>query len=224
MRRNTPRQPSDVLFQNRKDAGEKLAVCLCNLDLHEPLILALPRGGVPVAVEVAKALAAPLDLLLVRKLGTSWQPELAVGAIFDGIHPHTVVNEDAARTMGVTESDIIRIAKIQFEELEHRRHLWLGGRKRLPIAGHDTIIVDDGIATGASMRVALEALRNEGAARLILASPVAAADAVDALRVLCDDAIILAIAREFSAVSDFYRDFRQIRDSEVKHLLQQALA
>jgi putative phosphoribosyl transferase len=223
MRRKSLKLAKEALFFNRKDAGEKLAACFANFDLKKPLVLALPRGGVPVAIEISKALVAPLDLLLVRKLSTSWQPEMAVGAIFGGTHPYTVVNEDIARTMGITEADVIRIAKIQFEELEHRRHLWLGGRQRVPIAGRDTIVVDDGIATGASVRVALEVARRESPSRLILACPVVSTETAESLRGLCDDVIFLATPRYFVGVSEFYRDFRQISDGEVKHLLQHAL-
>jgi putative phosphoribosyl transferase len=133
MQLKRPKLRKEVLFRNRKDAGKKLAARIANFDLQRPLVLALPRGGIPVAIEIAKVLVTLLDLLLVRKLSTSWQPEMAVGAIFGGTNPYTVVNEDIARTMGITEADVTRIAKIQFEELEHRRHLWLGGRQRISI-------------------------------------------------------------------------------------------
>jgi putative phosphoribosyl transferase len=148
---------------------------------------------------------------------------MAVGAIFGGTNPYTVINEDIARTMGITEADVTRIAKIQFEDLEHRRHLWLGGRQRISVVGRDAIVVDDGIATGASVRIALEVTRRESPARLILACPVVSADTAESLRGLCDDAIFLATPQHFTAVGEFYRDFRQISDGEVKHLLQQAL-
>jgi predicted phosphoribosyltransferase len=211
-----------VLFQDRKDAGRRLAQKLAACGLENPLVLALPRGGVPVGVEIARTLGAPLDLLLARKIGTSWQPELAIGAVIAGSHPRTVINRDIANIAGVTEADLTRIAKIQFEELERRRHLWLGRRHSLSPAGHTAILVDDGVATGATMRVALEAVRAENPLRLVLASPVAPEETAQMLRALCDDAVFLETPRNFSSVGAFYRDFHQLRDGEVRALLNSA--
>jgi predicted phosphoribosyltransferase len=213
------RPASPVLFQDRRHAGRLLAQKLVQRAPENPLVLALPRGGLPVGVEIARALDAPLDLLLARKIGTSWQPELAIGAVIGGPHPRTVINRDIASIAGVTDADLTRIAKIQFEELERRRHLWLGRHHSLSPSGHSAILVDDGIATGATMRVALEALRAENPLRLILASPVAPEETARMLGSLCDEAIFLETPRSFTAVSAFYRDFRQLRDGEVRSLL-----
>jgi putative phosphoribosyl transferase len=211
-----------VLFQDRKEAGRRLAQELAARALENPLVLALPRGGVPIGVEIARALGAPLDLLLARKIGTSWQPELAIGAVIGGSRPRTVINRDIANIAGVTDADLTRIAKIQFDELERRRHLWLGRRHSLSPAGHTAILVDDGVATGATMRVALEAVRAENPLRLILASPVAPRETARMLRTLCDEAIFLETPETFRAVGAFYRDFHQLRDSEVRDLLKSA--
>jgi len=211
-----------VPFQDRKDAGRRLAQKLATCGLQNPLVLALPRGGVPVGVEIARTLGAPLDLLLARKIGTSWQPELAIGAVIGGLHPKTVINRDIASIAGVTEADLARIAKIQFEELERRRHLWLGRHHSLSPAGHTAILVDDGVATGATMRVALEAVRAENPLRLVLASPVAPEQTAQMLRGLCDEAVFLETPRTFSAVGAFYRNFHQLRDGEVRALLNSA--
>jgi putative phosphoribosyl transferase len=208
-----------ILFQDRSEAGRLLAQKLVRHASENPLVLALPRGGLPVGVEIARALDAPLDLLLARKIGTSWQPELAIGAVIGGTHPRTVINRDIASIAGVTDADLARIAKIQFEELERRRHLWLGRRHSLSPADRSVILVDDGIATGATMRVALEALGAENPLRLILASPVAPEETARMLRPLCDEAVFLQTPHNFSAVGAFYRDFRQLRDGEVRSLL-----
>jgi predicted phosphoribosyltransferase len=208
-----------ALFRDRREAGRLLAQKLAPHAPENPLVLALPRGGLPVGVEIARALDAPLDLLLARKIGTSWQPELAIGAVIGGPHPRTVINRDIAGIAGVTDADLARIAKIQFEELERRRHLWLGRRHPLSPSGRSVILVDDGIATGATMRVALEALRAENPLRLILASPIAPEETARMLRALCDEAVFLETPRDFSAVGAFYRDFRQLRDGEVRSLL-----
>lgn len=211
-----------VLFQDRRQAGRRLAEKLVALAPENPLVLALPRGGVPVGVEIARALHAPLDLLLVRKIGTSWQPELAIGAVIGSAHPRTVINRDIANIAGVTEADLTRITRIQFEELERRRHLWLGRHHSLSPEDRTAILVDDGVATGATMRVALEAVRAQNPLRVILASPVAPEETAQMLRPLCDEAVFLETPRSFSAVSAFYRDFHQLRDGEVRNLLNSA--
>lgn len=208
-----------VLFQDRSDAGRQLAQKLTHLRDLNPVVLALPRGGVPVAVEIAAALGAPLDLLLVRKIGVPWQPELAAGAILDGKHPQVVINDEIVRAAGVSESDIQRIAAAELGEIERRRELWLGGRARIPIEGRAAIIVDDGIATGASIRVALEATRAEKPARLVLAVPVAPSETLDSLRKSADETVFVAAPFDFRAVGAFYRDFRQLEDKDVQELL-----
>jgi putative phosphoribosyl transferase len=204
------------------DAGRQLAERIAALNLHQPMVLALPRGGVPIAIEIAKALPAPLDLLLVRKIGLPWQPELAVGAVLGGTAPHIVVNDEVARHAHMDEAEIARMARVQLEEIEHRRRMWLSHRDHLPIRNRDVIVVDDGIATGATARVALEAVRNEEPARLLLASPVVPHAVADILRDACDDAVFLAIPKELISVGMYYKDFHQLHDDEVKKLLNRA--
>jgi putative phosphoribosyl transferase len=210
---------SPVLFQDRSAAGEQLAQKLLHLKDRDPVVLALPRGGVPVAVAIAEALHAPLDLLLVRKIGVPWQPELAAGAILDGKHPQVVINDEIVRQAGVSQSDIQRIAAAELGEIERRRDLWLGGRSRIAIAGRTAIIVDDGIATGASVRVALEAVRSEKAAHIVLAVPVAPAETLRSLRKSADEIVCVAAPPDFRAVGAYYRDFRQLEDKDVQELL-----
>lgn len=210
------------LFRDRHDAGAQLAGRLAAMDLHNPLILALPRGGVPVAIEIAQALKAPLDLLLVRKIGLPWQPELAVGAVLNGNEPHTVINEQIARAAHLDEADIVRIARTQLEEVAHRRRIWLSDREHVPVTGRTAILVDDGAATGASMRVALDAVKMQNAAQIILAVPVAADIVANSLREACDQLVVLAAPRDFVSVGMYYRDFRQLQDDEVRALLNRA--
>jgi putative phosphoribosyl transferase len=192
------------------------------LEQSRPLVLALPRGGVPVGIEVASALHAPLDLLLVRKIGVPGHSELAAGAVIDGPRPRTVINEDVVRMAGVSQSDIAKIVEVELAKIERRRRLWLSGRTHIPVTGHSAIVVDDGIATGASARVALQAVRAEGAARVILAMPVAPAETAETLRGECDDMVCLATPEDFMAVGIYYEDFHQVDDEEVRELLQRA--
>jgi putative phosphoribosyl transferase len=222
VRRQAVLADDQFLFRDRSDAGRQLAERIAVLNLHKPLVLALPRGGVPLAIEIAKTLQAPLDLLLVRKIGLPWQPELAVGAVLDGTKPHTVINEEVARRAHIDEADIARMARVQLEEIEHRRRMWLSHRAHLPIQGRSAIVVDDGVATGATVRVALEAVRKEGPVRLILASPVVPQYVAELLRGECDDAVFLATPKDLISVGMYYKDFHQLHDDEVKQLLNHA--
>ncbi len=210
---------SDLLFQDRHDAGRRLAQKLLHLKAGRPVVLALPRGGVPVGYEIAAALDAPLDLLLVRKIGAPWQPELAVGAVVDGRYPHTVLNEDVVQSLGIPESYIEAERARQVEEIERRRAVYLQGRTPADVAGRAALVVDDGIATGATVRVALRAVRRAGARWLVLAVPVAPADIVERLREEADEVVVLAMPDPFIAVGAHYRDFRQLDDAEVIALL-----
>jgi putative phosphoribosyl transferase len=210
------------LFRDRADAGRQLADRVAMLNLQNPLVLALPRGGVPAAVEIAQVLRAPLDLLLVRKLGLPWQPELAVGAVLDGDAPRMVINADVAQHAHMNEADIRRIAEAQLEEIAHRRRMWLDQRAHVPIEGRSAILVDDGIATGASVRAALDAVKARKAARTVLAVPVVADFVAEALRAACDEAVFLATPQDLASVGMYYRDFHQLRDDEVKRMLSQA--
>lgn len=218
------REEEQFLFRDRKDAGDQLAKRLAAMKPEKPLVLALPRGGVPIAIEIARALGAPLDLLLVRKIGLPWQPELAVGAVLDGARPQTVINEQVAQLAHMDEADIVKIARAQLEEIERRRHMWLGHRDHVPVAGRTAIVVDDGVATGATVRVALDAVRAQNPKRVILAVPVIADFVAEALREACDELIYLAAPRNLVAVGIYYKDFHQLRDEEVRTLLRQAWA
>jgi putative phosphoribosyl transferase len=211
-------------FENRTTAGCLLGAQLAQLDLVDPVVLALPRGGVPVALEVARALKAPLDLLLVRKIGVPWQPELAVAAVMDGAEPVVVVEPHVRAETGVKQEYIDRRAQEELAEIERRRRTYLANRTPLAVAGRTAIVVDDGIATGTTVRAALRGLRRRGPARLVLAVPVAPPDTVEALRSEVDDLICLAQPRFFGAIGYFYRDFHQLSDEEVIEQLRQAPA
>ena len=211
-----------ALFADRSEAGRRLAERLLRFKEAQPVVLALPRGGVPVAYEVARALAAPLDLVLVRKIGAPFQPELAVGAVVDGGRAETVVNEEVVRELQVPESYLADESARQLDEIERRRRLYFAGRTRAAVAGRTAIVVDDGIATGATMEAALRATRRAGPQRLVLATPVAPPDTVERLRPLVDEVVCLATPRRFGAIGAFYGDFRQLGDQEVIDLLRRA--
>jgi erythromycin esterase-like protein/predicted phosphoribosyltransferase/dienelactone hydrolase len=210
------------LFDDRSDAGRKLAARLARLDAPDPAVYALPRGGVPVALEIAKALKAPLDLVLVRKIGAPGQPELALAAVVDGEEPQTVVNEDVAAMTGASAAFLEAARRRELAEIERRRALYLGGRPRVSPAGRTAIVVDDGLATGATAKAALRALRRQGAARLILAVPVAPADTLRAMRAEADEVICLETPEPFYGVGGFYRDFDQLSDEAMLALLRRA--
>ena len=209
-------------FEDRADAGRQLAAALVRLELASPVVLALPRGGVPVAYEVAKALKAPLDLVLVRKIGAPWQPELAVGAIVDGDEPELVINEDVRAQIGVADSFLRKERDVQLREIERRRQLYLEGRPPLPVRDCTAILVDDGIATGATMRAALRATRRRQPRSTIVATAVAPPETVDVLRGEADQVVCLYAPANFHGVGQFYSDFRQVDDATVAKLLRQA--
>ena len=203
------------VFANRQAAGRALADELRKRHFVDPVVLALPRGGVPVAVEIAKALKAPLDLVLVRKIGVPFQPELAAAAVVDGGEPEIVVNEDVISLARLDRDYINQEAKRELAEIERRRRVFLEERPRVPLEGRTLIVVDDGIATGASIRAALKALSRRAPKALILAVPVAPADVVEALRAEVDQLICLATPEPFFAIGIHYLDFRQLSDEEV---------
>lgn len=207
-------------FQDRTEAGRKLARALSQYAGQHPVILALPRGGVPVAAEVAAALDASLDLVLVRKIGVPFQPELAMGAIVDGANPLIVRNEDVIYSAGVDEADFKAVCDKELAEIERRRRRYLGNRPRVDIAGRTAIVVDDGIATGATTRAALRATRMRDPKALVLAVPVAPTDSIAALREEADDIVCLEDHTFFGAIGLYYRDFRQISDEEVIDILK----
>ena len=207
-------------FKNRSDAGRKLARALASYKEQQPVILALPRGGVPVAVEVAAALNAPLDLILVRKIGVPFQPELAMGAVVEGGAPIIVRNEDVIELAHIDESTFKAICDSELTEIERRRQRYLGSRQRADISGHTAIVIDDGIATGATTRAALRATRMRNPKRLILAVPVAPTSAVAELRSEADDLICLEDHELFGAIGLYYADFSQVSDDEVIEILK----
>jgi putative phosphoribosyl transferase len=207
-------------FKDRAEAGRRLAERLLHLKTSNPVVLALPRGGVPVAVPVAEALSAPLDLLLVRKIGAPGNPEYGIGAVVDGQRPATVLNEEIVETFSIPREYIERRRAEELREIDRRRALYLHGRRPVDLTGRTAIVVDDGVATGGTVRVALQALANAGTARrIVLAVPVAPPETADALRALCDEAVFLETPAEFYAVGAHYDDFRQVEDAEVIALL-----
>jgi putative phosphoribosyl transferase len=211
-------------YADRRDAGRRLAAALAHLKDRRPVVLALPRGGVAIGFEIARALAAPLDIVLVRKIGVPWQPELALGAVTDGGAPDIFVDRDLATRLAIPAGYIEGETEQQLREIERRRNAYCAGRPPLEIAGRTAIVVDDGIATGATMRVALRAVRRRGPARLVLAVPVAPAETPDAFRNEADEIICLEMPPAFGAIGFYYRDFHQMSDAEVTDLLARAAA
>ena len=210
-------------FDDRAAAGRALAARFAATRWPAPpLVLALPRGGVPVAAEVALALKAPLDLLLVRKIGAPLQPELAVAAVVDGASPEIVVDEETAALAGADRAYIEREAALELREIERRRRVYLGDRPPPVLTGRTVIVVDDGVATGTTVRAALKALRRQHPARIVLAFAVGPADTVAALRSEADEVICLMEPAEFHAVGLHYRDFHQVGDDEVLAALRAA--
>ena len=206
-------------FIDRMDAGRRLAKALAHYKAQRPVVLALPRGGVPVAAEVATVLDAPLDLILVRKIGVPFQPELAMGAVVDGGKPVIVRNEDVISLAGVSEREFNATCDQQLAEIERRRKLYLGDRPHPQIAGRTVIVVDDGIATGATTRAALQAIRMRKPSKLVLAVPVAPTESLKELRGEADEIICLEDYEDFGAIGLFYSDFRQVSDTEVIEIL-----
>ena len=207
-------------FKNRSDAGRKLAKALAGYKEQQPVILALPRGGVTVAAEVAAVLNAPLDLILVRKVGVPFQPELAMGAVVDGGAPIIVRNEDVIRLAEIDESEFKRICDSELAEIERRRQRYLGSRQRADVSGRTAIVVDDGIATGATTRAALRATRIRNPKKLVLAVPVAPTDTVAELRSEADEVICLEDHEFFGAIGTYYADFSQVSDETVIDILK----
>ncbi|MFZ1991132.1 MAG: phosphoribosyltransferase [Alphaproteobacteria bacterium] len=204
---------------DRETAGRLLAEKVAALELKDPVVLGLPRGGVPVAFEIAKRLNAPLDLVLVRKIGHPWQPELAIGAVVDGSEPQLVKNDEAMLGLPDAERILAEGEARELKEIERRRALYFGDRPRAAIAGKSAIVVDDGIATGATMRAALIATRRLGPAKLVLAVPVAPPEVIEALRSEVDDVVCLATPELFYAIGLWYQDFHQLTDKDVIALL-----
>jgi predicted phosphoribosyltransferase len=208
-----------VGFRDRSEAGRRLAKALETFKDQSPVVLALPRGGAPVAAEVAAALNAPLDLVLVRKIGVPYQPELAMGAVVDGPEPVTVRNEDVIRMSGVSEAEFAKARDQEIAENRRRRERFLGQRPRPELKGSTAIVIDDGIATGATTRAALRAVRAQGPKRLVLAVPVAPTTTLAELKAEADEIVCLEDHEPFGAIGFFYRDFRQLSDGDVTAIL-----
>jgi predicted phosphoribosyltransferase len=211
-----------ALFEDRQEAGRRLADRLAGAGYVDPVVLGLPRGGVPVAAAVAERLGAPLDVVLVRKLGAPGQEELAIGAIVDGAAPQIVRNEEIIAETGAGEDYIRAEAARQLETIERRRRQWLADHPFPELAGRTVVIVDDGCATGATARAAVLAIRRAGPARIVLAVPVASRDAVREIGRIADEVVALAVPEPFGAIGYFYADFGQVSDAEVGAMLRRA--
>ena len=211
---------SPTKFQNRSEAGQLLGERLGYLASERPVVLGLPRGGVPVAFEVAQALASPLDVLVVRKLGVPFHPELAFGAI--GEDDAQVLNTQLVQRLGLSKDTIAEVARHERAELIRRVEFYRGDRAALALIGRTVVIVDDGLATGATARVAVEVARARGAKRIIVAVPVSPREAVAELRTLADEVISLQVPTRFEAVGEWYEDFNQTTDDEVTSLLRKS--
>ena len=208
-------------FRDRADAGRKLAAALREIgELSDPIVLALPRGGVPVGFEVARALAAPLDVFVVRKLGVPGFPEYAMGAIASG--DIRVLNDDVITELGIGADALQRVTEHERTELARRERAFRGDRPRLQLADRTVILVDDGLATGATMRAAIRAVRQQQPQRIIVALPVGAADSCRRLAPEVDQWLCLATPEPFFGVGRWYADFDQTSDDEVKALLDRA--
>jgi putative phosphoribosyl transferase len=216
--------PISLPLRNRTEAGRLLAQAVAerlpDTRGDDAVVLALPRGGVPVAAEIARLLGAPLDLLFVRKIGLPWQRELAYAAVVDGDPPSLVLNEELAADCPQDEAWLDAEMQSELAEIARRRRAYLGGRAPLAVDGRTAILVDDGLATGTTARAALQALRARAPARLVLAVPVAPADTLERLAPDVDALVCLAAPEPFHAIGLHYRDFHQLDDAEVRALLK----
>jgi putative phosphoribosyl transferase len=209
-----------IMFINRKEAGRSLAGRLEHLRGEDLVVLGLPRGGVPVAYEVAVALEAPLDVIVVRKLGVPGDPELAMGAIGEG--GVRIVNESVLSMAGVRGEQLRKVEERERKELERRARLFRGEQERVPLAGRVALIVDDGIATGSTVRAAAQVARAQGAARVVVAAPVAPTETRSRLEADADEVVLVETPEPFFAIGQFYVDFTQTADEEVTDILTRA--
>jgi predicted phosphoribosyltransferase len=207
-------------FHDRQEAGRRLAAALASFKQQRPVVLALPRGGVPVASEVAEELAAPLDLVLVRKIGAPAQPELAMGAVVEGTPPVTLRNEPLIRALGIRDRDFNLVQDREVVEIKRRRQVYLGDRPRVEVAGRVAILVDDGIATGMTMRAAVRATAMRGPSRIVVAAPVASADIAEALRRDVGDVVCIEEHEDLVGIGCHYADFSQVSDDDVRRILR----
>lgn len=211
-----------MLFADRQEAGKLLTVRLQKFRDENPIVLALPRGGLPVGFEIASALGAQLDLVLVRKIPVPFEEELALGAIADGATPELVIDQSWKNILNIPQDYIDEAKADALQEIERRRHVYLGNRPPLEVTGKTVILTDDGIATGATMQAALRVTRRRHPAWLVLAVPVAPADTMRHLADDADEIVCLHTPEHFQAVGQFYRSFPQLRDEEVIALLELA--
>ena len=212
----------EAFLKDRADAGRRLAARLAGYRDETPIVLALPRGGVPVGAEVSRALGAPLDIFIARKLGAPGQPELGIGAVAQG--GLLVLNERIVRALKLSEGHIRRAAEEELREVGRRLRLLRGDRPEPEVRGRTVILVDDGLATGATARAAILALRERGPGRLVLAVPVCPPRTADLLLREVDDLVVLETPADFYAVGSYYEDFEQVSDEEVVRLLELARA
>jgi putative phosphoribosyl transferase len=206
-------------FVDRADAGRQLAARLAPYRGSDAVVLALPRGGVPVAAAIAAALEAPLDLVLVRKIGVPGQPELAMGALAGGRDPIIFRNEDIIRLAGISQAEFDAVKRAELGEINRRRQLYLGDRPEADLAGRTAILVDDGVATGATAIAALRAVRQRRPASLVLAAPVLAVEAIRLLEGEADTIVYLTAPTTLNGIGSFYSDFGQVSDEEVVSIL-----
>lgn len=211
-------------FSNRSEAGRELARELGRKVLDRPFVVALPRGGVPVALEIARALGAPLELVFVRKIGVPGQQELAAAAVVDGGEAEMVLNAEVLAEFGLNEESLDRMKAAALAEIERRRQVYATGHPPRPMGGRTLILVDDGLATGASMKAAVIALRRKNPKAIVVAVPVAPPEAVHQLLALADDVVCLRQPDSFKALGYHYDDFHQLSDAEVNELLRTAPA
>jgi len=204
-------------FADRAEAGRLLAGRLEHLREDRPVVLGLPRGGVPVAYEVARELGAPLDVIVVRKLGVPWLPELAMGAIGEG--GSRVVDAETVRRAGVTDDALCEVERRESAELRRRAETYRAGRAAVPVAGRAVIVIDDGIATGATARAACLVAAARGVARVVVATPVLPRDLISPLSAVADEVVWLVAPEPMVAVGNWYHDFSQLTDAEVVELL-----
>lgn len=211
----------NIIFEDRRDAGRRLAKSILkhNYINQQVVVLGIPRGGVVVADEVAEAMAAPLDVVIVRKLRAPYQPELGIGAVVDGDNI-SIINEELVRALGVSANYLESEISCQREEIERRLRIYRGDRPAPEITGKTVIVIDDGIATGYTFRAALEGLRRRNPARLVAAAPVAARSSVDMLGAFADEMIFLSTPISFFSVGTWYRDFDQVEDEEAIAVLR----
>src|SRR5664279_5325394 len=206
-----------MLFADRREAGRRLAEPLRDLAGQDVVVVGLPRGGVPVAFEVARVLGAPLDMVVVRKLGVPFQPELGMGAIGEG--GARIINEDVVRLAGVSPDELAEVERRERAELERRVARFREGRAAVALAGRTVIVVDDGIATGSTARAACQVVRAQGAVRVVLAVPVGPPGVTEQMRPDADEVVCLCTPRYFAAVGQCYQNFAQPIDAEVTELV-----